>query len=723
MTVDEDSSGSTIAIKGDDNGATDPEGDAITYYIVDAPSNGSIYNDAGGGQPDGDALAAGDELTSFFTIYNPNANYNGVDTFTFKGSDGTLDGNTATVQITVSPVNDAPVAEDKSVLMDEDWQGDGTQYYPMKLIASDIDNTSLTFSVVSNPTNGNIGNGFYTNAGSGANADSIAYKPNANWNGTDTFTYKVNDGTDDSNTATVTITVNPVNDAPVTQNVSFSTNEDTPYTESYTSYVNDVEGDNLTITTVTDPTNGNATCDNATNCTYTPNQNYYGTDSFTYKVNDGEFDSNISTVSVTINSVNDAPNCSSVHNVSTNEDESLVINLPCTDIESDALTTVFLSNYKTPQNGTLNVDGITITYTPNANYEGLDSFEYHVYDGTNQSGVEVVNITVNSVNDAPVASAVSTSTAKNTAKTITLSATDVDTGSLTYSIVSNPSNGSLGSVNGATVTYTPDNNWSGTDTFTYKANDGNSDGNTATVTVKVVSNSKSLDFDGDDLVYMSGSTGVFTSAMTVQAWAKADALQSNKYIVSKGKNTDNTFRAYGLKAPYTSSEVDNNGNSGKWLGEMNVGGTEYYISSSTDAVLNEWAHLLMTYDGSNIKLYVNGQLEGTQSASGNIGGNNSSGVRFAVGSLEINDSRYRFDGTIDEVAIWNDALSLSDINTLYNGGKGTNAYDVRTSDLSGYWNFDGNTNDLSSNGNNGSFQEGSGSDDFEPTYVDDSPEI
>ncbi len=63
--VDEDWSGATVTIKGDDNGATDPEGDAITYYVVDVPSNGNIYNDGGGGV---DALASGDELTSYQTI-------------------------------------------------------------------------------------------------------------------------------------------------------------------------------------------------------------------------------------------------------------------------------------------------------------------------------------------------------------------------------------------------------------------------------------------------------------------------------------------------------------------------------------------------------------------------------------------------------------------------------------------------------------------------------
>ncbi len=87
------------------------------------------------------------------------------------------------------------------------------------------------------------------------------------------------------------------------------------------------------------------------------------------------------------------------------------------------------------------------------------------------------------MNDAPVSSAVSASTNEDTAKAITLSATDVEGSSLTYSVVAT-NNGSV-SISGATATYTPDSNWNGTDTFTYRANDGSLNSNTATVTVTV----------------------------------------------------------------------------------------------------------------------------------------------------------------------------------------------------------------------------------------------
>ena len=106
-SVDEDWSGHTVAIVGtggSDAAATDVEGDALTYYIVD-PQAMEIFIMMEGGQA-GDALVAGDLLTSAFTIYNPNSNYHGTDTFTFKANDGSLDSNTATVTITINAVND-----------------------------------------------------------------------------------------------------------------------------------------------------------------------------------------------------------------------------------------------------------------------------------------------------------------------------------------------------------------------------------------------------------------------------------------------------------------------------------------------------------------------------------------------------------------------------------------------------------------------------------------
>ena len=101
-TVDYNWTGHTIKIKGDSAGGSDVDGDALTFSIVTPPSNGNVYNDAGGGIPDGGALVSGDELTSSLTIYNAETGFYGEDSFTFRVDDGNLS-SIGTVTITVNP--------------------------------------------------------------------------------------------------------------------------------------------------------------------------------------------------------------------------------------------------------------------------------------------------------------------------------------------------------------------------------------------------------------------------------------------------------------------------------------------------------------------------------------------------------------------------------------------------------------------------------------------
>src|SRR5439155_19869816 len=134
-------------------------------------------------------------------------------------------------------------------------------------------------------------------------APNLTYTPAANYNGPDSFTFKANDGELDSNVATVSITVNAVNDAPVASNQAVVTDEDTA--KAITLSANDVEGSPLTYAIVTAPAHGTLS-GTAPNLIYTPAANYNGPDSFTFKANDGELNSNLATVSITVNAVNDA---------------------------------------------------------------------------------------------------------------------------------------------------------------------------------------------------------------------------------------------------------------------------------------------------------------------------------------------------------------------------------------------------------------------------------
>src|SRR5207247_2385177 len=192
---------------------------------------------------------------------------------------------------------------------------------------------------------------------------SFTYTPAANFNGSDSFTYKANDGLLDSNMATVALTINPGNDAPLAVNDSFATDEDTVLTITAPGVLGndtDIDSPTLTAVVVTGPSHGTLTLDADGGFTYTPAANFNGSDSFTYKANDGLLDSDVATVALTINPVNDAPVALN-DSFATDEDTALTITAPGvlgndTDIDSPTLTAVVVTG---PSHGalTLNANG------------------------------------------------------------------------------------------------------------------------------------------------------------------------------------------------------------------------------------------------------------------------------------------------------------------------------------------------------------------------------
>ena len=185
------------------------------------------------------------------------------------------------VSITVSAVNDAPVANPQSVLVLEDSP------LAVTLSGSDLEGSPLTYSVVSAPAHGSLS----------GSAPNLTYTPAANYNGLDSFTFKVNDGAADSAPATVSITVLAVNDAPLANAQAVTTAQDTALAITLTG--SDLEGSPLTYSVVTSPAHGSLS-GTAPSLTYTPASGYSGGDSFTFKVNDGELDSAAASVSITV---------------------------------------------------------------------------------------------------------------------------------------------------------------------------------------------------------------------------------------------------------------------------------------------------------------------------------------------------------------------------------------------------------------------------------------
>lgn len=421
--------------------ATDVDGGPLTYSIVSGPTHGTLSG-------------SGANLT-----YTPSLNFNGNDSFTFKSNDGFIDSNIATVNIIIAPVQDAPVADNQAVTLLED------QVKAIVLTGSDVDGDVLTFIIVANPTHGTL-------SGSGAN---LTYTPFANYNGPDNFTFKTNDGNSDSNVATVSITISPVNDVPIANNQALTTTEDTALPITLTG--NDADGNPLTFTIVTPPVHG-ILSGTAPAITYTPALNYNGPDNFTFTVNDGLVTSNAATISIVVTAINDAPIAAN-QIITLPEDVAIAINLSATDAEGSALTYSIVSP---PAHGTMSGTAPAVTYTPTLNYDGPDNFTFKANDGSVDSNIATVSITVTPVNDAPIADAQSVSYLLNTPKAITLTGSDVEGSSLTFVLLSGPSNGV---VSGAApnLTYTPNIGFTGTDNFTFKVNDGSTDSNIATVSL------------------------------------------------------------------------------------------------------------------------------------------------------------------------------------------------------------------------------------------------
>ena len=278
--------------------ATDVDGDSLTYSIVDQPAHGAL---SGSGAS---------------RTYTPDPNFNGPDSFTFKANDGSADSNTATVSLTVLPVNDAPVAVNDAATVDED----GAVSVAVLANDSDVDGDALSVTSVGAPAHGTA---VLQSDGT------VLYTPVANYNGGDSFVYSISDGNGGTDSAFVALTVTPVNDPPVATDSSALVAEDTP--EDVPLNATDIDGDPLTYAIVTPPAHGTLSGSGATR-TYTPDRHYFGPDSFTFKANDGAADSNVATVSITVTRRD--PATVNINDVSTQEGDAG---------ETDAVFTVSIS--------------------------------------------------------------------------------------------------------------------------------------------------------------------------------------------------------------------------------------------------------------------------------------------------------------------------------------------------------------------------------------------
>jgi len=422
--------------------AEDRDGDPLTYQVVVGPAHGTVSG-------------AGPQV-----IYVPGTNYSGSDYFTFRVSDGLALSSEVTVMINVTPVNDAPVALSQAIATRKNTAVNITP------LGMDADGDPLFYQVVAGPDHGALSGG----------GSQLLYVPDTNYVGLDQFTFHASDGTAVS--PNVVVTINVVNGAPVALAQAINSPEDTalPIT-----LAGQVDGNPLTFELVSLPAHG-VLSEPGSHLVYVPATNYQGLDQFVFRATDGTGVSPNVTVTIRVTPVNDAPTAAAKA-VVTLEDTPLSIRLLADDVDGNPLTYALLTS---PGHGTLGIlDATTgaLTYTPATNYYGLDAFTFTAFDGQ-MYATGLVSITVTPVNDSPVATSRSATTAEDTAVNVVLSGSDPEGNPLTYLIVAPPAHGSL-SGSAPNLTYRPQTNYNGPDSFTFKVNDGSADSSVATISLTV----------------------------------------------------------------------------------------------------------------------------------------------------------------------------------------------------------------------------------------------
>lgn len=439
--------------------ASDPDDDDLTYTIEDEPANGTLTGDA-------------PALT-----YTPDDNFAGDDTFTYTASDGIEDSNEATVTVTVTDTNDAPVAEGQDLSTTEDGALNIT------LTATDPDEDDLTWEIVAEPTNGTLT----------GTAPALTYTPKADFSGLDTFNFRVNDGTVDSNVAVISIDVVGEDDPPVANDMTLTTDEDVPLDITFDGADPDAATPRFTVVqpseggavTITDAAAGEAT--------FTPTDNYSGVVTFTYTLT-GDGASDDGEVTITVNAIDDKP-VAVAATLNAREDTRLNFMVSGTDVETAALDLTYRISTQAAH-GEAVLDGASVSFTPDDNFNGSDAFEFIVNDGDLDSEPGVITVNVAAVNDKPTAAGLSLTTPEEADLVITMDGDDVDGDTVWYTLVSapRPDQGTLDPAAGSIVvtenpvfTFQPADGFNGEVVMTYRVFDGTVFSDDATITVDVTS--------------------------------------------------------------------------------------------------------------------------------------------------------------------------------------------------------------------------------------------
>lgn len=336
--------------------AEDPDGDPLSYEIVEGPEHGELW------------------VAPQIATYYPHAGFVGEDRFTYKASDGRAASRIATVHFTVLDANNPPRIRDLA------FTNKVGRAFPIQLSAVDDDEDPVTFEILSPPEHGEL-------IADAEDSSRFHYQPAPGFRGEDHFTYRAHDGHDPSPSAEVRIHLTDLNTPPVASEADLSVRYNTP-TELELPVV-DPESDPLTIRILTPPRHGSLEGDGPL-MTFTPQVDYAGPDSFTFVASDGEAESNEGTVRLEIEPRNHSPEAED-QTLELPVDTRLELPLALSDPDADPLRLAILEG---PQHGLVAGTGTNYFYQPDPGFAGFDSFTYKAWDGFIYSRVASVQLTV-----------------------------------------------------------------------------------------------------------------------------------------------------------------------------------------------------------------------------------------------------------------------------------------------------------------------------------------
>ncbi|HCH3381990.1 TPA: tandem-95 repeat protein, partial [Vibrio parahaemolyticus] len=505
------------------NDTFEGDGKVVSLDANNGPVNGSVSVN-----PDGSVT------------YTPNDNYHGIDSFTYIVTSGGVSEST-TVNVDVTPENDAPVAKDDTAITDEDTP------VTIDVLPNDTDVDGDKLSIESASVPKEQGTVEVVNG-------KLVFTPTENFNGDAEITYTVTDGalTDQ---ATVKVTVNAVNDTPVVESniADQALAEDfTPYTIDLNTAFSDVDNVDGELTfSVSGNSNIQVAIVNGI-ATITPTADWNGKETITFTAKDPSGESISQTVNFTVAPVADIV----ADKATVVEDTPTFIKVLGNDTFEGDDKVVSLDANSGPANGSVSVnpDG-SVTYKPNENYHGADSFTYIVTSG-GVSESTTVNVDVTPVNDAPVAKADTAVTDEDTPVTIDVlpNDTDVDGDTLSIQSASVPeAQGKVEIVEGKLV-FTPAENFNGDAEITYTVTDGQlTDEAKVAVTVNPVSDAPTIKVDAvESITENAVSTDTVVATLTV----RDTDTPEDQLTVSLENNSNGYFVLVGNEVKLTQAGVD-----------------------------------------------------------------------------------------------------------------------------------------------------------------------